>query len=291
MVAVLSKRIFAFAVLVAVSSCLASCSAISRVRDAATEPTQVSAPATYDTVNNPDMRFVRTKTLDVAYSTESSAQTLDIYLPEAGMAPYPVVVAIHGGSFKWGDKSDGQIAPMLSALGRGYAVVSINYRLMDEAKWPAQLEDAKAAIRFLRAHAVAYELDPNRMAAWGDSAGGELAALLGTTGGVIVSAGSYQSNGGQSDRVQAVVDWFGPIDSGALASISPDAPPFLIEHGTNDRTVWVEQSKRLAAALTRTLGAEKVTLKLFDGAGHLDPVFASRQNLDFVLDWLDAHLK
>lgn len=148
---------------------------------------------------------------DLAYAHVSPSEKLDLYLPAGGSAPYPVIVAIHGGGFMAGDKTDGQVAPMLLGLARGYAVASIDYRLSGEAKFPAQIEDVKAAIRWLRANAGRYRLDPARIAVWGDSAGGNLAALAGTSAGVAALSDPALGNAGQSDAVQAVVDWFGPI--------------------------------------------------------------------------------
>lgn len=151
------------------------------------------------------------KWLDLAYAENSPAQKLDIYLPEKGDGPFPVIVAIHGGAFKFGDKRGGGIRPLLSGLQRGYAVASINYRLSGEAQWPAQIHDVKAAIRWLRANAAEHQLDPKRMATWGSSAGGYLSALAGVSGEVAKLEGD-QGNAEQSSRVQAVVDWFGPIN-------------------------------------------------------------------------------
>jgi acetyl esterase/lipase len=101
---------------------------------------------------------------------------------------------------------------MLEGLKTGYAVVSINYRLSGEAKWPAQIHDCKAAVRWIRAHAREYRLDPDHIAAWGGSAGGHLAAMLGTSGSVKSLEDLTLGNPNQSSRVQAVVDWFGPTD-------------------------------------------------------------------------------
>ncbi|TAE55915.1 MAG: alpha/beta hydrolase [Bacteroidetes bacterium] len=149
---------------------------------------------------------------DLAYAAQSPAQKLDVYLPETGEGPFPVIVSIHGGAFLGGDKADGQLIPMLKGLERGYAVVSVNYRLSGEAKFPAQIQDVKAAIRWLRAHAQEYKLDSARIAVWGGSAGGHLSAMAGTSGGVAALEDLSQGNPGVSSRVQAVVDWFGPID-------------------------------------------------------------------------------
>jgi acetyl esterase/lipase len=148
---------------------------------------------------------------DLAYAGVSPAQKLDLHLPATGRPPYPVIVFIHGGGFLYGNKRDGQAAPALEGLRRGYAVASIDYRLSPEAKFPAQIEDVKSSIRWLRANAAKYRLDPARIAVWGSSAGGDLAALAGTSGDVARLAGLRPANAGYSDRVQAVVDWYGPI--------------------------------------------------------------------------------
>jgi acetyl esterase/lipase len=146
---------------------------------------------------------------DVAYAAASAAQKLDIYLP-AGNGPFPVIINIHGGGFMVGDKANPALGDEL--LAAGYAVVSVNYRLAAEAKYPAQIQDIKAAVRFLRANAAKYKLDVARFAAFGQSAGGNLAATLGTSCGVAALEGAELGNADQSSCVQAVVDWFGPTD-------------------------------------------------------------------------------
>lgn len=147
---------------------------------------------------------------DVAYATTSTAQKMDIYLP-AGDGPFPVVVFIHGGAFLMGNKEmeSGNAAVLVS---KGYAAVSINYRLSGEAQFPAQIQDCKAAIRFLRANADKYKLNPDKIASWGASAGGNLSALLGSSGGVSELEGAEAGNSSFSSKVLVSVDWFGPIN-------------------------------------------------------------------------------
>ncbi|GAB4495708.1 MAG: alpha/beta hydrolase [Anaerolineales bacterium] len=150
---------------------------------------------------------------DLAYATLSSAQKLDLYIPSAGSGPFPVVIMVHGGGFMFGDKADGAgLTGVDQLLAAGYAVASINYRLSGEAVYPAQIFDAKAAVRFLRANAAQYNLNSEKFGAWGASAGGNLVSLLGTTCGVAELEGAELGNAEQSSCVQAVVDWFGPID-------------------------------------------------------------------------------
>jgi len=151
---------------------------------------------------------------DMAYATVSNAEKLDLYLPSTTFAgPYPLVVYIHGGAFKAGDKAkpynNGLVAQLLS---NGYAVASVNYRLSGEATFPAAVRDVKAAVRWLRAKAALYNLDKSNFAAWGDSAGANLASMLGTSCGVSNLEGPSLGNSGESSCVQAVVDWFGPTD-------------------------------------------------------------------------------
>ncbi len=168
--------------------------------------------STFAQPQKPNTDNIKRKWLDIAYASASPSQKLDIYLPNDGDGPFPVILSIHGGAFKGGDKADGQITPMLGGLKRGYAVVSVNYRLSGEAIFPAQIQDVKAAVRWIRANAAKYKLNPDKIASWGGSAGGHLAAMAGTSGGVKELEDLSQGNAGQSSRVQAVVDWFGPTD-------------------------------------------------------------------------------
>lgn len=153
---------------------------------------------------------------DVAYAHTSAAQKMDIYMP-AGAGPFPAVVLIHGGAFKRGDKAM-DAANAAALVAQGYVAVAINYRLSGEAKFPAAVHDAKAAVRFVRARAGDYRINPSKIGVWGASAGGHLAAMLGTTGGVADLEGAEGAHLGVSSRVQAVVDWFGPINFSTMVS-------------------------------------------------------------------------
>jgi acetyl esterase/lipase len=166
----------------------------------------------YSQIKRPDLTGIKNKYLDIPYASVSNAQKLDIYLPDEGEGPFPVILSIHGGAFLGGDKQDGQLIPMLEGLKRGYAVVSINYRLSGEARWPVQIFDCKSAVRWLRANSGKYKLNPDRIAAWGGSAGGHLSAILGTSGDIKELEDLASGNPDQSSRVQAVVDWFGPTN-------------------------------------------------------------------------------
>lgn len=268
---------------------------------------------------------------DVVYASASSAEKLDLYLP-SGNGPFPLVIMIHGGGFMMGDKSDGTgLAGVDPIVAAGIAVASINYRLSAEAKYPAQIFDAKAAVRFLRANAAKYKLNPDKFAAFGASAGGSLVSLLGTTCGVKELEGDL-GNAGVSSCVQAVVDWFGPIDFLAMDAqfagtscpathndasspesqlvgaaiqtvadqvkmtnptnyIDPSDPPFFIENGSADCNIPPVQSKNFADALSKVIGANKVSYTLIDGAGHGGAQFSTDANLKLVVDFLNKYLK
>jgi acetyl esterase/lipase len=242
---------------------------------------------------------------------------LDLYTP-AGTPPFPVVVWIHGGSWVSGVRTIFPGHPALRLRDRGYAVATIDYRLVPEGFFPAQVHDCRAALRWLRGNADRYGLDRVRIAAWGASAGGHLAALVGTSGGIAALEDPAQGHPGESSRVQAVVDWFGPTDYrladadqqltatlllGCPISVCPDKaalaspvshvdgsdPPFLIQHGTADRVVPIEHSERLHGELLAA--AVRSTLTRIDGAGHATIEFLTAENLARIDAFLDAELR
>lgn len=162
-----------------------------------------------------DTSHITRKWLDIPYGTQSPAQKMDIYLPEEGDGPFPVIASIHGGAWMFGDKGDTQNIPFLKGVERGYAVVCINYRLSSEAQFPNQIYDCKAAIRFLRANADKYSLKGKHIGVWGSSAGGHLAALLGTSAKAagLDDLSTANTNLWITSQVQAAVIWYGPIES------------------------------------------------------------------------------
>ena len=243
---------------------------------------------------------------DLPYAdAPGSANLLDIYLPEHDPvgAKRPLVVWVHGGGWSHGDKSRCLARPLVDD---GFVVASINYRLSWQAPFPAQIHDCKAAIRYLRAHADEYGIDKDRVGVFGASAGGHLAALLGTSAGEAALEGDVGGNLDQSSRVQAACDWFGPTDLsklreqladdnpfkqhpelspiaalfGGMAKATPQLvaqanpirfvdktdPPFLIMHGTRDPLVPLAQSRMLANAL-KSAGVA-CDFRIVQGAGH-----------------------
>jgi len=169
----------------------------------------------YQLVGSIDIRIVR----DIPYATKSEAQKLDIYMLPKREKPCPVVMWIHPGGFHHGDK-DGSAKKPISVVNmirlvqpmieRGYAVVSINYRLLHEAIFPCVIFDAKAAIRWIRANAAKYNFDTEKIVAWGSSAGGYIASMLATTSDVKELEDLSLGNSDQSCKVIAAVDWYGP---------------------------------------------------------------------------------
>lgn len=261
---------------------------------------------------------------DIAYARASDKELfLDLYLPEKGEEPWPVILWVHGGAWRTGDK--GHFGHWAEFARRGYAVASINYRLSQEAIFPAQIHDCKAAVRWLRANAGRYRLDAEHIGAWGASAGGHLVALLGTSGSVAELEGEL-GHPGYSSRVQAVCDWFGPSDflrmndipgrmdhdapdspesqlvggpiqenkdkvarANPITYIRGDEPPFLIMHGSEDLTVLPHQSELLYEALCEA-GVE-ATLHILEGAGHGGEAFHAPEAMAIIRAFFDKHLK
>jgi acetyl esterase/lipase len=239
---------------------------------------------------------------DLAYVTGGHVrQKLDLWLPapKKNAPAYPVIVYIHGGGWKHGNKSSTWTP--IDYVSRGYAVASIDYRFSTDAIFPAQIQDAKAAVRWLRANAKKYNLDAQHFASWGESAGGHLASLLGTSNGV--AAFDVGENLSQSSAVQAVVDYYGPTDllqmaaeAGSAAHDAPCSaesqlvggalqthkkrakranpityidgrdPPFFIAHGDQDDSVPPAQSVLLRDALKKA-GVPRIYISVA-GVGH-----------------------
>ena len=230
-----------------------------------------------------------------------------------------MIVFVHGGGWKNGSKDSGKRGAWL--VPHGFAIASISYRLTDLGQWPDQINDCYAAVRWVRKNAKRYGLSGERIGCWGTSAGGHLAALMGTR--------NFTGRERVSSRVQATADWFGPSelltmppnnvgngrtaedvaksngaillgstvrdvpklakDASALDNVSGDDSPFLIMHGTADPGVPLSQSEKLHAALT-AVGVPCTFVKL-KGAKHGGPEFITPQSNKIFLDFFTEHLK
>jgi acetyl esterase/lipase len=170
--------------------------------------------------------------IDEAYGPLSQHR-VDLYLPATGDGPFRLIIWVHGGGWRNGDKALAANSFQRRALAQGFALASVGYRLSGVAKWPAQIHDVKAAVRHLRANARRFALDSTRFGAWGSSAGAHLVAVLGTSGGVQVLEGTIGTTSASS-RVQAVANFFGPTDflqmDAQLIAVGCN-PPGTVEQG------------------------------------------------------------
>ncbi len=262
---------------------------------------------------------------DVAYVPGGGQrQMLDVFYPEKSAKPLPLIVWIHGGAWLGGSKDRAPVMPFLKA---GFAVASVTYRFSRDAVFPAQIQDCKAAIRWLRAHATELNIDPTRVGVWGASAGGHLVALLGVAG--EEKGWDVGENLDQSSRVQAVVNWFGPSNMNSIVSqsgpestiphaapdsaearliggslaenpdkaraaspvnyVTTDDAPMLLMHGDKDAIVPHAQSVELCALLKKA-GVETV-LEIMEGAGHGDHAFRTPAVGAIVEGYFVKHLK
>jgi len=219
---------------------------------------------------------------DLTYGTAGATELkLDLAMPKEGSGPFPAIVFLHGEGWRAGNRR--QMSHFIEGVARmGYVGVTVEYRLVPAARFPAQVEDCKAALRWLRANAGKYRVDPGRIGVVGFSAGGHLAAMLGVTG----------------ENVQAVVSFFGPTDfstrdwprdlerevivpflggsfadipavyerASPISHVTKDSAPFLLFHGSEDELVSVDQSKRLAERL-KSFGVP-VRLVVLEGEKH-----------------------
>ncbi len=263
---------------------------------------------------------------DLPYLKNShERQCLDLLIPKnSGEKSLPVIVYVHGGAFRAGDKSSsvGKLIPFVAS--GDYAAATVNYRLSGDAVWPAQIHDCKAAIRWIRANANKYGLDSDRIGVWGSSAGGHLVSMLGTSSGAAVMDGGLGEYKDVSSHVSCVADFFGPTDflqmdkAGSIQShdapdspeseliggaiqenkdkvatanpiryITKDDPPFLIIHGTKDPLVPYNQSELFITALRKAkINCTMITVK--DG-GHGQGF--GPETIKYTKQFFDHHLR
>ena len=246
---------------------------------------------------------------------------LDLYLPENTKNP-PLVMWIHGGGWRAGSKNKCAILWMAE---KGFAVASISYRLTDKAIFPAQIHDCKAALRWLRANKSKYNYSTDKVAVAGSSAGGMLAALMGTSGDVKALEGNVGGNSSESSRVDAVIDFYGASDfvlrsktqphranepgsvvhrllgggadkkvelaklASAAYHVSSDDPPILVFHGDKDKTVLIDQSEKLTEVYKKA--GLYIDFQVLKGAGHGGKQFYSEENKEKMISFLSKYLK
>ena len=270
-----------------------------------------------------DKTKIGTTESDVTYCTMSGVPLkMDIYYPSTIQRQWPLVLYVHGGGWGAGDKKGIGFIDIDALQKAGILTVSVDYRLAPQYKFPAMIEDVKCAVRYLRAHAEKYNIDPERFAAIGGSAGGHLVALLGVTDKAAgFDVGEYAD---YSSRVQAVVsisgladlaqpftmqlffdrmfvfgvnDPYDPIFSRAspVNYITPDDPPFLLVHGELDTTVPIKQSVILYRHLQRAgIYTDLVTVKNADhiflpvGKGPIEPTTEEINSM--IMSFLKDHL-
>ncbi len=242
---------------------------------------------------------------DIVFASPAGRELrLDLYLPPESARPAPVVLWVFGGSWKLGSR--GYHLNVRDLTRHGIAIAAIDYRLSNEAKFPAQLQDCRAALHWLQANAAQYGLDPNRIAAAGESSGGHLAALLGTIEGRekiravfalypvtdLVAIGRQYAHGNPSD-IERLLG--GPIEEkipearagSPVNHVSADSPPFLIIHGANDTLVLPDQSQRIHDRL-RAAGVESRLIFLPEKGHWFNLTPAQRVT---VAEFFGRHLK
>jgi acetyl esterase/lipase len=260
---------------------------------------------------------------DIPYAASAGGETLllDLYLPAA--ANPPLVVWIHGGAWEAGNKSAMPLAPFIE---RGFAVASLDFSPASKARFPGQVHEIKAGIRFLRGQAQRYGYDARRIAIAGASSGAHLAAVVGTSNGHAELEGTLGEHRGESSDVQAIVSYFAatnlttilaqstpfglnirepalvrllgaaPKDAEPLARLaSPvfhvDAgdPPLMLLHGDQDPQMPINQSHELEGAYEKAgLDVEMIVVH---GAAHGGDAFYSPANVERVAQFLDANLR
>ncbi len=163
---------------------------------------------------------IKNRKMGIAYADLSASQTMDIYYPDEGTGPYPVIMSYHAGGFSGGTNHDFTLDPMFEVLKHGYALASIEYRRSGEARFPAAIYDAKASVRFIRANASELNIDPNKIVSWGYSSGGYLAAMLAVTSDEPLFNDEKLGNINTGSKVQAAIVGCGPC--GNFLEIDPE---------------------------------------------------------------------
>ena len=275
-----------------------------------------------------DVSGIRRKFLNCPYG-EDPRQAMDIYLPDEGGGPFPVVFYAHGGGFSGGSKSDTQLVPFIGGVQRGYAIISLDYRLLPDIRYPYNMFDIKAAMRWVAKNAETYLLDPARVALCGSSAGAHLTMMAAFTQGQAAFDDDF---GAPTCRVLAVVNQFGPtniskyhihydesgyprakipgapgpedeilgVSAGLIPNllrfinpidnVHPGIPPVLIQHGRYDPIIPYQQAVELYEKILSIAGEGRAELDLSDEFLHADPGYASDESVERIFGFIDRYL-
>ena len=276
-----------------------------------------------------DTDDIARKFLNCMYG-DDPRQAVDIYLPNIGNGPFPVVFYVHGGAWQRGQKDDVQLVPFIGGVKRGYAVVSIGYRLVPDVRYPDNMFDIKAALRWVAKNADSYMLDSSRTALCGSSAGAHLALMAAFTQNQV-AFGDIPNT--PTCKILTMVEQFGPTDIGMFHAhydqsgyprlqapgapsavdamlgvraelipnllrfynpidcVHPDVPPILIQHGKRDPMVPYQQSVELFERINNVAGQGTAELDISEDFLHADPGYAGVESVDRIFGFIDRHLK
>ena len=275
-----------------------------------------------------DVSDIKRKFINCKYG-EDRAQAMDVYLPNDGDGPFPVVFFAHGGGWSGGDKRDVQVVPFIGGVKRGYAVISLNYRLIPNIRYPENLFDVKAAMRWVKQNAETYLLDPSRTVLCGASAGAHLTMMAAFTQGQPAFDVAPKA---ETCRVLAVVEQFGPTDflkhhrhydeSGyprasvpgetssldimlgvkaelipniaryynPIDNVHPGIPPVLLQHGRYDPIVPYQQAVELYEKIKAVAGDGMAELDISEEFLHADPGYATDESVTRIFNFIDRAL-
>ena len=277
-----------------------------------------------------DVSKISRKFLNCQYGEDHPRQALDIYLPNEGAGPFPVVFYVHGGAWQRGHKDDVQVVPFMDGVNRGYAIVSIGYRLVPDVRYPDNMFDIKAAMRWVAQNADSYMLDSSRTALCGSSAGAHLVMMAAFTQGQVAFG---DIPGSPSCRILAMVAQFGPTDFAKIHThydesgfprihvpgtpsaidamlgtsaesirnllrfynpidcVHPDVPPILLQHGKRDPMIPYQQSIELCEKINKVVGNVKAEVDISESFLHADPGYAGTESVERIYGFLGKYLK
>ena len=286
-----------------------------------------------DMYQHPDVGFytprpyIKNQYTGIRYAEKTPYELLDIFLPDQGEGPFPLIIDVHGGGFYYGSRSSARMEPVLEMIRRGYVVATFDYTLSPCGKFPLQIQELKAAIRYLKANAAKYKINASRIGLWGLSAGAHIVTLTALSPYTPELDDLSMGNSSYTPDVQAVVELYGPtmldrevggpvpgedqsqtvygVLFGAAPQAVPDkvaladpchyvteaAPPFFMQYGTADMLVGLENGLRLRDRLVSAIGADNVYFEIIEGAEHADDQFRTPENNEKIYRFFDKYLK